>query len=177
MDLDFQFPIVRTDCRLSGLETLSPIRIIIRDPTRRVLIWDGEVTADITTRANTGIGDTAATTIQAKAIISATSGVIAMAVTGKNIRGISGAASRNTMGTDEMNISPGDGSSWHNGWKPKTGLMEKNKGLRLSPQALLTFCQCERLVLQLKVHTDFKSARPIPMWRACPVSFEFFQTV
>ena len=115
MDLDFQYPIAPTDRRLSGLETISPIRITIRDPTRRVLIWDGEVTAANTTRAITGIGETTATTITAKAIMTTTGGVTAMTVTEKTIRGISGAASRNAMGADEMNISPRDGPSWHNG--------------------------------------------------------------
>ncbi len=87
------------DCRLSGLETMSPIRIIIPGPTRLVLIWDGEVTGDITTHATTGIGDTMASIITAKAIIS----------------GTSGAAIRDVIGADEVNVSPEDGPSQHNG--------------------------------------------------------------
>jgi len=84
---------------------MSPIRIIIRGLTRLVLIWDGEVTADITTHATTSIGDTTAT-IPAKVIITATSGVTAMTVTA-NTRGTCGAASRDIIGADEMNVSPG----------------------------------------------------------------------
>ncbi len=103
--MDFQYPIARRVCRLSGLGTMSPIRIIIRGPTRLVLIWGGEVTADITTHATTSIGDTTATTIPAKVIITATSGVTAMTVTA-NTRGTCGAASRDIIGADEMNVSP-----------------------------------------------------------------------
>ncbi len=104
--MDFQYPIVRTDRRLSGLGTISPIRIIIRDPTRRVLIWDGEVTADITTHATTIpakaiISASGATIIPAKAIISGTSG--ATNFTAKAIiLGTSGAASRDVIGADKM---------------------------------------------------------------------------
>ncbi len=116
------------DCRLSGLETMSPIRIIIPGPTRLVLIWDGEVIGDITTRSTTGIGDTA-TTIPVKAIISATSGAtiipakaIISATNGATIipakaiiSGTSGAASRDIIGADEVNVCPGNGPSRHNG--------------------------------------------------------------
>jgi len=128
--LDFQYPIARRVCRLSGLGTMSPIRIIIRGPTRLVLIWDGEVTADLTTRATTGIGDTTATTIPAKAIISASGVTIIPAkaiISGTSgatnftakaiILGTSGAAIRDVIGADEMNVRPGDGPSWHNGSK------------------------------------------------------------
>ncbi len=118
-DLDFQYPIARMACRHSGLETMSPIRIIIRGPTRLVLIWDGEVTADITTHAITIpakaiISASGATIIPAKAIISGTSG--ATNFTAKAIiLGTSGAASRDVIGADEVNVSPGDGPSQHNG--------------------------------------------------------------
>jgi len=114
VDLDFQYPIARMDRRLSGLETMTPIRIILRGPTRLVLIWDGEVTAGITTRATTGIGDTTVTTIPAKAIISATSGVTIIPAKAI-ISGTSGAAIRDVIGADEVNVSPEDGPSQHNG--------------------------------------------------------------
>ncbi len=108
---------------------MSPIRIIIRGPTRHVLIWDGEVTGDITTRSTTGFGDTTATTIPVTAIISATSGAtiipakaIISGTSGATnftakaiILGTSGAAIRDVIGADEVNVSPEDGPSQHNG--------------------------------------------------------------
>ena len=124
------------------METISPIGII-GGPTRRVLIWDGEVTEANTTRATTGIGETTvttitATTITSKAIMTTTGTATAITVTEETIRGINGAATRNAIGADEMSVRPGDG---HHGITVEipTGRMKKNQGLRSSPQALLAF--------------------------------------